>query len=328
MGRVATSGGRGPHGRVARGRSGSRAVGILGALFLAAAGCGDAAGPPPEPPFPVTPEHVIVYSGVKPENPDDANLFVIRADGTGEIRLTREEGGRPAWSPDGSRLAFERLVDGEFALFTMNADGTGVARITELEPADPPEGPPSAFHPAWSPDGSRVVFASPRTGEGDLYVVAAEGGPATRLLASPEPEGNPDWSPDGERVLFQRHVAGGTEIWVVGADGTEPRRLSTSEGHDEMPRWSPDGSRIVFSRYLFAEGQADLWVMAADGSGQTRLTADPASDVEPAWSPDGGRIVFVRSAPGTQRLRVVDADGTDPAPLTDLPGDFTMPDWR
>lgn len=141
----------------------------------------------------------------------------------------------------------------------------------------------------WSPDGSRIVFATP----GGLFVMNADGSAAASLGV----EGTaPRWSPDGERILF--NAAG--MITVVRADGTDLRPITPGGG----AAWSPDGTRIAFARVdrsrcvadLFCP--SDLWDMAVDGSEQTRLvSAANASDMlgSPTWSPDGTRIAYTRS---------------------------------
>lgn len=298
----------------------------LALLGWLAAGCGDPVGPGPA--GLLTSEHVIAFVGVRPEDPDVANLYAVRADGSGEVRLTRDEGIHPDWSPDGSRIVFQRQLAGEFALFTLNADGTGERRITDLGSAAG-LGRPSAEHPDWSPDGRRIAFISKLTGRGDLYLVNADGTGLAHLLETPQPELAPDWHPDGIRILFERADGQGTEIWYKRVDAPVEVRLTAPLGHDMGPQWSPDGRRVVFSRYLYSERNSDIYVMEPDGGNVTRLTSGPASDAEPTWAPDGERILFVRrSTGGDARLHVMDADGSGLRLLSPGPGDFTTPTWR
>jgi WD40 repeat protein len=160
----------------------------------------------------------------------------------------------------------------------------------------------------WSPDGSRIVFAT----SGGLFVMNADGSAPAPLGV----EGNsPRWSPDGERILF--NAAG--MITVMRADGTDLRPITPGGG----AAWSPDGTRIAFARVdrsrcvadLFCP--TDLYAMAPDGSGQTRLVSSAnASDQlgAPAWSPDGTRIAYTRSCcflgPNASGLYVVGVGGS------------------
>lgn len=279
---------------------------------------------------PPTLGHVLAYHSVKPGLPDEVHLYAARLDGSEELMLTGMEGIRPAWSPDGERIAFQTAgAEGRFDIWTLELATGNLRNLTRFE-GDFSTGQDVApdESPAWSPDGRRVVFSSGGTGEGDLYLVDADGANLDRLTSSPEPDLSPDWSPDGSRILFSRSVASGTQLWVVEvATGTETR-LTDPGGRDETARWSPNGTRIVFSRFPFAQGgeepNHDLYVMDAEGTNLVRLTDTPFSEIEPNWSPDGEELVFARDE-GLVRLRLDTG-----AEIAIDPGDgsFSSPDWR
>jgi TolB protein len=123
----------------------------------------------------------------------------------------------------------------------MKADGSDVRRLTEDEGDD--------TAPTWSPDGSRIAFASTRGGDSDIYVMAADGSGVTRLTSSPANDGEPAWSPEGNRILFTSSRDEDEEIYVMNADGSGITRLTYHPGVDAGPNWSPDGTRIVFGRH-------------------------------------------------------------------------------
>jgi Tol biopolymer transport system component len=237
-------------------------------------------------------------------------IYVMNADGSNVVRLTNHPATdtRPAWSPDGSKIAFVSNRAGNSGIFVMDTDGSNVAQLTndlDDSPAWSPDGSRIAFtrfvdpeaifimnadgssitrltdelgyDPAWSPDGSQIAFA----GFGGTYVMNVDGS-NIRLLAS---SGfTPAWSPDGSRIAFEGiSSVGDPGLFVMNADGSNVIQLTSDR--DNAPTWSPDGAKIAFDRESEPFGEPDIYVMNADGSGITRLTNDPSEDEDPAWSP-------------------------------------------
>jgi Tol biopolymer transport system component len=183
-------------------------------------------------------------------------------------------------------------------LYVMNVDGTGVERLTESSDC----GGNGVADPAWSPDGTRIVFSMPHP-EGtdcwfDLFSVSPDGTGLIQLTETLGREGGSDWSPDGTRIVFDRYGEGSsTDVFVIDADGTGETRVTDDPADDARPAWSPDGTMIVFSSHrnddgsnVLGEGDpgnAEIYVMDADGSDQTRLTDDPAWDGTATWFADG-----------------------------------------
>jgi len=199
-------------------------------------------------------------------------------------------------------LLFNGSVDDETHVFHRRADGS----IEDLTPdADGADG-------RWSPDGTRIVFTSVRSGTLGIYLMDADGRHVTQLTENGEV--GPDWSPDGTRLLFWPYATRGFgAITVMNADGTGPETL----GQGSLPVWSPDGTRIAFERQngvcIYDLCGIDIYTMAADGSDLRRLThTSTAIDYAavPAWSPDGSRIAYLAGdytrAPS---LQVMTADG-------------------
>ncbi len=298
---------------------------LIFCVAAVAAGCAadGLTGPPPA-------DHRLVYASVKPADPGGVFLFASRIDGTDEIQVADMEGNRPAWSPDGSRIAFQTVgVDGRFDIWTVELSSGDLNDLTRYD-GDFAGGQDLApdESPAWSPDGRRIVFSSSGTGEGDLYLVDADGSHLERLTSTDEPDREPDWSPDGTRIAFSRITPTGTELWVVDlADGAETR-LTVPVGRDEGARWSPDGTRIAFTRFPFAssgeEPSHDLFVMDADGSNVVQLTDTPFNELDPTWSPDGRELAFARDE-GLVRLTL---DTGAELPIDPGEGSFSSPDWR
>ncbi|WP_408898507.1 putative Ig domain-containing protein [Nocardioides sp. R1-1] len=189
----------------------------------------------------------------------------------------------------------------------MNADGTGQTRLTENSHI--------SWQPTWSPDGTRIAFASERDGDSEIYVMNADGTGQTRLTDTPSVDYYPSWSPDGTKIAFAsgRDFWASNDIYVMNADGTGQTRLTTNSSLDDMPSWSPDGTKIAFINDRTGNNQ--IYVMNADGTGQTRLTTDEFVNTFPTWSPDGSKIAYARSAIGGHWIVSMNADGTGQADL-------------
>jgi len=149
--------------------------------------------------------------------------------------------------------------------------------------------------------GGRIVFASKRDDNYEIYVMNADGTDQRRLTNNLREDGRPAWSPDCRQIAFGSDRSGHFDIYVMNADGSNVRRL-TNKGDNGYPAWSPappgggtGGLKITFSRY---DPGSDLYVMNADGSNQQRLTQTGVGGADmdlfdPDWSPDGTQMVFV-----------------------------------
>jgi lysyl oxidase/WD40 repeat protein len=188
-------------------------------------------------------------------------IYEAELDGWNARVLSRNPGRddtSPAWSPDGTDLAW--TSDGD--VYTMNAVGNA-RRPVAVTAADERD-------PAWSPDGSEIVYS-----DGDLLVRRGDAAPR-QLTSGPEVDAEPDWSRRGE-IAFVRDGA----VYVVAAAGGEPRRLTAGPG-DSSPAWSPSGRRLVFARARV--GGSDLLVIGADGAG---LGPVVTGGREPDWGVAG-----------------------------------------
>jgi Tol biopolymer transport system component len=266
------------------------------------------------------------------DNGGSLGIHTIRPDGTGRATL-RASGSDPAWSADGSKVAF---VDGSdpFArrLYTMAADGSNPVQITGSA-----DGPPIEYdeqNPAWSPNAQNFVFQEFYSFTYDyihLVVVNADGSDR-HYTRDNIFDFDPAWSPNGQLIAFSTFNADtpaphagivyDTDIETIRPDGTGGSALTNTDypTNESEPNWSPDGQKIAFTR------RPNIYVMNADGSNQT-LVAQNAS--QPAWSPDGAKIAFNRYQDGDEDIWVMNADGTSQTNMTNSPATAERgPDWQ
>ena len=300
------------------------------------------------PPLPVptpTPDELPTHPTETPEltgklafqTSNGGDIYVINADGTGLRRLT--DGMEPAWSPDGTKVAFTRWRDPR-GLYVIDEDGSNETLVF---------GWVAVKGPAWSPDGSRIAFTRwyggrdkdtevsfwgrsltlPADHWWKLGIVRLEDNYFHDLRCYPHSL-SPTWSPDGSVIAYDSdfgiHLT--NEEGTIG-DVTDDRSLFaiSTDSRDISPVWSPlrqaqdtaDGTKIAFG--FHQHDHWEIYVMDADGSNRVRLTQEepfadpPPNNVSPAWSPDGRHIAFFTDRNGKWELYVMDADGSNQRPM-------------
>ena len=190
-----------------------------------------------------------------------------------------------------SKIAFVGVRDGTEEIYVMNDDGSAVQNLTRN--SDPEDR--YLMAPAWSPDGSKILFFKDNwvARLSDVYVVDRDGANLKNLTgdATYGSSGRgPAWSPDGEKIAYSK-IPGpsvGFAIYTMDADGMSQTRLTFGDSYRTDPNWSPDGKRIVFDAHF------DIGVVNADGTGVTQLTnfGEDTLVAAPLWSPDGSKIAF------------------------------------
>jgi Tol biopolymer transport system component len=238
----------------------------------------------------------------------------------------------PVWSPDGSRIAFERSRGDGKEIVILRPDGTVEDTIRHqaeeaggaspfLLPGDSGE---ASFNAGitWSPSGKRFVFMS-NGGEGnyDLFLRDPGGEPSRRLTDHKEKDGHAHWSPAADNlVVFVSGRTGKGDLYLLDVSTRALARLTPGEKAYLYPRWSPDGTKIAATRGNNENHDIHLFDGVAGPGGRTTertLTSWPWDDIRPAWSPDGTKIAFYSNYspagdPMGWSILVVASDGTDP----------------
>ena len=230
---------------------------------------------------------------------DNAGLFIINVDGTGERKLFDESQVKaPAWSPDGTKIAVTYQHGGHKYSWVQERkmkmpDGTKVTMDMDM-PADP----------RWK-----------------LGVVQVEDGHLGELYCH-DYSYSPTWSADGAKIVYSSD-RGIAQTWE-GIDSTatqDPNTYGVTPYRevDHSPVFSPDGSQIAIQ--YRSHDHYEIMVMTPDGSGRTLLTKSPVlakvpqSSVSPDWSPDGSQVAFLTDRTGKWEIWVMNADGSDERPM-------------
>ncbi len=181
----------------------------------------------------------------------------------------------------------------------MNIDGTGLSQVTELS-----EG---ACQPSFSPDGGRLVFTSPCTGNDDrypgsaLWVINIEGTGLQALVTAPGGDYDPAWSPDGNRIAFTSLRGGRPQIHVLDLRDGSLSNISQNGEYDSQSAWSPTGAQLIFT--TLRAGLWTLWEMPDTGDPQQPFTrGSQRESSHAAWSTDGQVIIFEQVSGGIPRL--------------------------
>ena len=225
-------------------------------------------------------------------------------------------------SPDGNLLAFSSNRTGEYNIFVYDYSTDTPQQLTQS--------PDNDRYPSFSRNNKQLLFNSDRTGKGDIYETAADGGSGfAQLTDSEKLEEYACYDPKNENgLLFSRRIKRGfphPKMEIVYMDRSAGSRAVRVLSKGDQARYSPDGKRIVFvSRRT---KNADIWLMSAEGGLQTQLVSDPKEDRDPCFSPDGKQIVFASNRTGNYDIWAMNSDGTNQRQLTWDAADETQPCW-
>jgi Tol biopolymer transport system component len=246
------------------------------------------------------------------------------------VTMRVSDGTHAAYPGTNGLIIFHTDRDGDNEIYSMNADGSNPTNLTNTSNSNDQD-------PAWSADGTKIVFDStrdtwPLSGGNEVYTMDADGSNQTRrTVDSSRFDGRAVWSLDGSQIAFATNRDGTgsprpSEVYVMNADGTGQTNMTNDAADDHFPAWSPDGSLIAFQ--TDRDLNVEIYTMSAtNGSGLTNLSESAGRDSLPAWSPDGTRIAFRSDRDGNGEIYVMNADGSSQTRLTFEPGRDGEPAW-
>jgi Tol biopolymer transport system component len=200
------------------------------------------------------------------------DVYIVNANGTNLTRVTTNAGDdfRPIISPDGSRIVFVSLRDGNYEIYGINSDGTNEHRLTNNAAVD--------YFPAISADGTQVVFVSSRDGNDEIYKINWDGTGLTRLTNDVAADTTPAFSPNGASVIFSsdRVDFPNVQIMRANADGTGVTALTSGASERYHASYSTDGSKIGY--YVSSGANRQVFLMNANGTNETNISNNAFSE--------------------------------------------------
>lgn len=247
-------------------------------------------------------------------------VHLMDYDGQNPRQLTRHNSITllPRLSPDRRTLVYTSYVNGNPDLFKLDLE-TG-----KWEPLSAEQGLNIAG--GFSPDGLRLLMTLSRQKSPNLYVKDLVDGSLVQLTQHFGADSSPTFSPDGVQVAFVSDRSGNPQIYVLDTTTLRAKRL-TSLNWCDSPSWSPTGEWIAFSGRVHPKDKMDIYLVDLTGNQIRQLTHGEGSNENPSWSPDGRFLVFSSTRRGRPEIFVMDADGSAPHPLAQLPGRSVTPFW-
>ncbi|CAL1241859.1 Tol-Pal system beta propeller repeat protein TolB [Candidatus Methylocalor cossyra] len=222
----------------------------------------------------------------------------------------------PAWSPDGTRIAYVSFENKTSAIFVQTLATGERQKISEA--------PGINGAPAWSPDGTRLALTLSKDGSPDIYVMDLATRALRRITDDLSIDTEPSWSPDGQSLVFTSDRGGKPQLYRVSAEGGQPERLTYDGSYNARGVFSPDGRSLAM---VHGNG-GDYRIAVMDlGSRALRVLTDGPLDESPGFAPNGSMILYTQKSGGVDQLAAVSVDGKVRQTLRFQGGQVREPAW-
>jgi len=244
------------------------------------------------------------------------DLWVMNTDGTGKIKIdTIDSAGDSEmafllgwdfdWDPDSKTIVYTKYEGSDTgSIWAMNIETTEKKELAQ-----------KAMNPSWSPDGTKIVYASQESGQAnlDVWVMDTDGNNKRKLASNAGfDELFPSWSPDGTKIVYVSWVESQKEnanIWIINADGTNNIKLASNA---TLPKWSPDGTKIAYQSGWAIVNVHSVWTISPDGTENICILTNPNPIVfmYSKWSPDSTKITCLVGTEFGGDLLILNTDGS------------------
>ena len=222
----------------------------------------------------------------------------------------------PAWSPDGSRIAYVAYAVAE-GRTSLRVQEVATGDIREISSRSGINGAP-----AWSPDGNQLAMTLSFEGDPDIYKYDLRTNQLTQLTRNPSIDTEPAWSPDGQHIAFTSDRGGSPQVYQMSSSGGQIQRLTFSGQSNQRAAYSPDGEQLTLVQN--GENGFRIAVLQLD-TNNTRIVSDGPLDDSPNFAPNGQAIIYATQG-GNNALAVVSTDGEVRSRLSQS-GEVREPSW-
>lgn len=245
-------------------------------------------------------------------------LVVADSDGYGEqsVLTLKEPIMSPAWSPDGSHLAYVTFEQGRAVTFVQSLFTRQRFLLAGF--------PGSNSSPVWAPDGKQLAIVLTRDGTSAIYLVRPDGSNLRRVTYGEAIDTEPNFSPDGRFLIFASDRGGSVQIYRMPVDGGYAERMTFEGNNNFSPRYSPDGNSFVF---MHSTG-GQFYIASQDfQTKQLQVLTDVGWEKKPSFAPNGKIVLFATESLGRGILATVSSDGRVKQKMIPQQGDIREPMW-